>query len=188
MQQSQDGIKNFPTELRKFQKSVQHSIQESYSLSLKSRTLLQMQKEIQRPKAIKSYRPMFDEEYIVRKDNDPNRERAEIKKLKRQIAQERKGAAREIKKDSLYVARKQHEEREEWEAEVQKKYNNVIDFLDKQQSGFKKAIKEGTMHGGGMKAGRRKRRSGLSETQSFSYPTCSSVYEKLLRSASIILT
>ena len=71
-------------------------------------------KEIQRPKAIKSYRPMFDEEYIVRKDNDPNRERAEIKKLKRQIAQERKGAAREIKKDSLYVARKQHEEREEW--------------------------------------------------------------------------
>ena len=44
------------------------------------------------------------------------------------------------------------------EAEVQKKYNNVIDFLDKQQSGFKKAIKEGTMHGGGMKAGRRKKK------------------------------
>ena len=60
-----------------------------------------MQREIQRPKAIQSYRPMFDEEYIVRKDNDPNRERAEIKKLKRQIARERKGAAREIKKDSL---------------------------------------------------------------------------------------
>ena len=158
VQQSQHNIKNFPAEVSKLQKTVQHSILESYSLSLKSRRLLQMQKEIQRPKAIKSYRPMFDEEYIVRKDNDPNRERAEIKKLKRQIARERKGAAREIKKDSLYVARKQHEEREEWEADVQKKYNNVIDFLDKQQSGFKKAIKEGTMHGGGMKAGRRKKK------------------------------
>ena len=72
--------------------------------------------------------------------------------------------------------------REEWEAEVQKKYNNVIDFLDEQQSGFKKAIKEGTMHGGGMKAGRRKKRSGLSEKHRFPYPTCSSVYEKMLRS------
>lgn len=158
LDQSKNNITNFPKVLLKSQETLSNTLATTIEQNLKNRRPIQMQREIQRPKAIQSYRPMFDEEYIVRKDNDPNRERAEIKKLKRQIARERKGAAREIKKDSLYIARKQHEEREEWEADVQKKYNNVIDFLDKQQSGFKKAIKEGTMHGGGMKAGRRKKK------------------------------
>ena len=158
LHQSKAEIKYFPKALLNSQESLGDKLATTYEQSLKNRRPLQMQREIQRPKPIQSYRPMFDEEYIVRKDNDPNRERAEIKKLKRQIARERKGAAREIKKDSLYIARKQHEEREEWEADVKKKYNNVIDFLDKQQSGFKKAIKDGTMHGGGMKAGRRKKK------------------------------
>ena len=158
LDQSKNNITNFPKVLLKSQETLSNTLATTIERNLKNRRPIQMQREIQRPKAIQSYRPMFDEEYIVRKDNDPNRERAEIKKLKRQIARERKGAAREIKKDSLYIARKQHEEREEWEADVQKKYNNVIDFLDKQQSGFKKAIKEGTMHGGGMKAGRRKKK------------------------------
>jgi nucleolar protein 14 len=151
-------VGKYPDALSQLEETLGGKLSMCLSASLKSRAPLLMQKEVQRPKAIVQYRPMFDEEYIVRKDNDPNKERAEIKKLKKQIARERKGAAREIRKDALYIAREAHQKDLEWEEETKKKYNSVIDFLDKQQAGFKQAVKDGTGHGGGMKAGRRKKK------------------------------
>ena len=150
--------KQYPMALKSIEKVLAEKLTSAVSKCLKIRRPLLMQKEMQKPRAIQQYRPMFDEEYIVRKDNDPNKERAEIKQIKKQIARERKGTAREIRKDALYVAREKHSKDREWESETKKKYNSFVEFLNKQESGFKQMAKDGTGHGGGMKEGRRKKK------------------------------
>ena len=63
LHQSKAEIKYFPKALLNSQESLGDKLATTYEQSLKNRRPLQMQREIQRPKPIQSYRPMFDEEF-----------------------------------------------------------------------------------------------------------------------------
>ena len=54
---------------------------------------------------IPSHIPKFDENFIAGRHNDPDRDRAQLSKLKAEHKRERKGALRELRKDSSFVAR-----------------------------------------------------------------------------------
>uniref|UniRef100_A0A7S0XNZ7 Uncharacterized protein n=2 Tax=Hemiselmis andersenii TaxID=464988 RepID=A0A7S0XNZ7_HEMAN len=55
------------------------------------------------PVAIKQYNPRFDESFDPTRDMDPDRERAERSKLKRQHKKELKGTVRELRKDNQFL-------------------------------------------------------------------------------------
>ena len=57
---------------------------------MSTRTPLRLQSLQKVAVPIRSQRPMFDENYIVKKDNDPDKERAELKSLKRKLKREEK--------------------------------------------------------------------------------------------------
>ncbi|KAK9474271.1 nucleolar protein 14, partial [Dipodascopsis tothii] len=64
--------------------------------------------------AIPTYAPKFEENYNVdKKSYDPDVQRQEIGKLKAQVKKERKGALRELRKDSRFIAREKIKERRE---------------------------------------------------------------------------
>ena len=64
---------------------------------MSTRTPLRLQSLQKVAVPIRSQRPMFDENYIVKKDNDPDKERAELKSLKRKLKREEKAMARDGK-------------------------------------------------------------------------------------------
>jgi len=55
------------------------------------------------PVPIKTYNPRFDEAFVPSRDMDPDRERAERSRLKRQHKAELKGAVRELRKDNAFI-------------------------------------------------------------------------------------
>ena len=56
-----------------------------------------------RRRAIKQFNPAYEEEgYQKGRDYDPNRERAEARRLQRQLRKEARGAARELRKDNRF--------------------------------------------------------------------------------------
>lgn len=79
-----------------------------------------------RPLAIKTAIPKFEEEFNPDKHYDPNRERAEANRLKKEYKRERKGAIRELRKDAQFVAREQLREKRERDAEYEKKYKRLV--------------------------------------------------------------
>jgi len=58
-----------------------------------------------KPKQIQHFAPAFIDGFQPGKDNDPNRERAELKKLKKQLRREKKHAMRALQRDSEFIAR-----------------------------------------------------------------------------------
>ncbi|KAF3482159.1 nucleolar complex protein 14 [Arthroderma uncinatum] len=79
-----------------------------------------------RPLAIKSSIPKFEESFNPDRYYDPDRERAELSKLKAEHKRERKGAMRELRKDSNFIARESLREKKEKDAEYEKKYRRLI--------------------------------------------------------------
>ncbi|KAJ5246993.1 hypothetical protein N7468_001976 [Penicillium chermesinum] len=79
-----------------------------------------------RPLAIKSAIPKFEENFNPDKHYDPDRERAEANRLKKEYKRERKGAMRELRKDASFVAREKLREKKERDAEYEKKYNRLV--------------------------------------------------------------
>ncbi|KAM5457416.1 nucleolar complex protein 14 [Microsporum audouinii] len=79
-----------------------------------------------RPLAIKSSIPKFEESFNPDRHYDPDRERAELSKLKAEHKRERKGAMRELRKDANFIARESLREKKERDAEYEKKYRRLI--------------------------------------------------------------
>lgn len=79
-----------------------------------------------RPLAIKTSIPKFEESYNPDKHYDPDRERAEASKLKAEHKRERKGAMRELRKDSNFIARENLREKKERDAAYEKKYKRLV--------------------------------------------------------------
>lgn len=52
---------------------------------------------------IKLLNPRFEEEYAAGKDFDPDRERSDAKRLRRQLQKEKRGAMRELRKDAAFL-------------------------------------------------------------------------------------
>ncbi|PKX90924.1 snoRNA-binding rRNA-processing protein NOP14 [Aspergillus novofumigatus IBT 16806] len=79
-----------------------------------------------RPLAIKTAIPKFEETFNPDKHYDPNRERAELNRLKAEFKRERKGAMRELRKDANFIAREKLREKKERDAEYEKKYKRLV--------------------------------------------------------------
>lgn len=79
-----------------------------------------------RPLAIKTSIPAFIENYNPDRHYDPDRERAELAKLKAEHKKERKGAMRELRKDANFIAREQLREKKERDDAYEKKFKRLV--------------------------------------------------------------
>ncbi|KAL4977823.1 nucleolar protein 14 [Aspergillus desertorum] len=79
-----------------------------------------------RPLAVKTAIPKFEDSFNPDKHYDPNRERAEVNRLKAEYKRERKGAMRELRKDANFIAREKLREKKEKDAEYERKYRRLV--------------------------------------------------------------
>jgi len=100
-----------------------------------SREPLRMRKK--QPEPIKQLNPKFEENYIKGLDYDPDRERAQMKKLKKRLKSEKSGAMRELRKDNYFLSAVKEKERIKQEQERAEKYGKAMAFLQEQESAFK---------------------------------------------------
>ena len=75
--------------------------------------------------------------YAKGRDYDPDRERAERKKLQRAVKKDARGAARELRKDNYFLAEERRKEQVEAEGEREEKYKKAMAFLQEQEGAFK---------------------------------------------------
>lgn len=75
--------------------------------------------------------------FVKGRDYDPDRERAEKRKLKKLIKQEAKGAVRELRKDNLFLRDVKEREKALLEEEKADKYGRAKAFLQEQEHAFK---------------------------------------------------
>ncbi|GAB0131772.1 hypothetical protein EsDP_00000231 [Epichloe bromicola] len=79
-----------------------------------------------RPLAIKTYIPKFEETFDPDKHYDPDRERAELAKLKAEHKKERKGAMRELRKDANFMARENLRVKKAKDEAYEKKFKRLV--------------------------------------------------------------
>jgi nucleolar protein 14 len=79
-----------------------------------------------RPLAIRTYVPKFEDSFDPDKHYDPDRERAELAKLKAEHKRERKGALRELRKDADFIRRENLRVKKERDAAYEKKYKRLV--------------------------------------------------------------
>jgi nucleolar protein 14 len=78
----------------------------------------------------------------VDKKYNPNKEKAELAKLKFQHKQEFKGAIRELKKDAEFIARAKMEERKTKDADYKRKIDQIMGQLASQEGAMRGYDKE----------------------------------------------
>jgi len=79
-----------------------------------------------RPLPIKTAIPKFEEGFNPDKHYDPDRERAESTKLRKEYKREKKGALRELRKDSNFLAREKLKEKREKDKAYEEKYRRLV--------------------------------------------------------------
>ena len=79
-----------------------------------------------RPLPIKTSVPKFEESYNPDKTYDPDRERAEHRKLQAAHRKERKAVLRDFRKDAGFLAREQLRERKERDARYETKFRRLV--------------------------------------------------------------
>ena len=52
----------------------------------------------------KEYNPRYEDDFVAGRDYDPDRQRANVKKMQRQMVKEKRGAVRELRKDAAFMA------------------------------------------------------------------------------------
>ena len=86
--------------------------------------------------SIAMYNPRFEEEYAPNKSYDPDRTRAELRKMKREIKAARKGAIRELRKDNYFIERKNMKKRQREDEEYNAKIKGIYATLEADQAVF----------------------------------------------------
>jgi nucleolar protein 14 len=79
-----------------------------------------------KPLSIKTYIPKFEDTFDPDKHYDPDRERAEMAKLKKEHKKERKGAMRELRKDANFMARENLRIKKVKDEAYEKKYKRLV--------------------------------------------------------------
>ncbi|KAF3085029.1 nucleolar complex protein 14 [Orbilia oligospora] len=89
-----------------------------------------------RPLPIPSNYPKFDEEYSLDRHKgsyDADRDRKELSKLKAEHKKERKGAMRELRKDSQFIAREKLKERKVADQEYHDKMKRIVNMIQNEE-------------------------------------------------------
>ncbi|TXG56664.1 hypothetical protein EZV62_017977 [Acer yangbiense] len=136
---------NMPAALQEKLKDVAQIIKKKAGDSLLLRLPLQMQKK--KPVSIKLLNPKFEENFVKGRDYDPDRERVELRKLKKQVKSEAKGAVRELRKDNYFLSQVKEKENARLQEERAEKYGKARAFLQEQEHAFK----SGQLGNGGRK-------------------------------------
>ncbi|XP_047310640.1 nucleolar protein 14 [Impatiens glandulifera] len=129
------GQKHMPDSLQEKFKDIAHIIEKKIEEHYVIRRPLQLLK--QKPVPIKLVNPKFEEDYVKGRDYDPDRERSERKKLKKQVKQEQKGAIRELRKDNHFLQGVKDREKALAKEEMAEKYGKARAFLQEQEHAFK---------------------------------------------------
>lgn len=80
---------------------------------------------------------MQSSSFVKGRDYDPDRERAERRKLKKLLKREAKGAARELRKDNYFLFEVKEKDKKLLEDERAEKYGKARAFLQEQEHAFK---------------------------------------------------
>ncbi|KAK0673259.1 putative nucleolar complex protein 14 [Cercophora samala] len=115
---------SYPAPLGKFTSPLQQHLTRLLQISRLSRRPLELHHH--RPLAIRTYIPKFEDSFDPNKHYDPDRERAELAKLKAEHKRERKGALRELRKDNAFMARENLRVKKEKDAAYEKKYKRLV--------------------------------------------------------------
>jgi nucleolar protein 14 len=113
---------------------VHSSLDRNVQHQATSRTALELQKH--RAVPIATHLPRFEENYSIDRAKygmDPNRDRAETKKISRQYKKEFKGAVRELRKDTRFVAKHQLQKTREKDQLYQSKIRSIVGELSREQ-------------------------------------------------------
>jgi nucleolar protein 14 len=117
-------VDNLPESLRQCLRSVLKKINTLLAQAKLRRRPLLLHNH--RPLAIKTSIPKFEESFNPDRHYDPDRERAELSKLKAEHKRERKGAMRELRKDANFIARESLKEKKATDAEYERKQRRLI--------------------------------------------------------------
>lgn len=79
-----------------------------------------------RPLAIKSHVPKFEDRFDPTKHYDPDRERADLAKLRAEHKRERKGALRELRKDANFMAREKLRAKKVRDEAYENKFRRIV--------------------------------------------------------------
>ncbi|GBB85519.1 hypothetical protein RclHR1_12000011 [Rhizophagus clarus] len=126
--------------------TIQETLRRLQKFSKQNRKPLELQSH--KPIPILTYVPKFQENFSIDKHYNPNKERAKINKLKSQYKREHKGAIRELRKDSQFIAKHHIIEIKEKDAIYKKKINKIKGTLENEQSekkAYEKAKKWGKL-------------------------------------------
>ncbi|OIS95892.1 hypothetical protein A4A49_58575, partial [Nicotiana attenuata] len=129
------GENHIPDALREKIEDVSQLIDTKAQEHHMLRQPLKMRKK--KPVPIRMLNPKFEENFVKGRDYDPDRERAEMKKLKKRLKQEAKGAARELVKDNRFLAEAKEREKALLAAEKAEKHGKNLAFLQEQEHAFK---------------------------------------------------
>lgn len=125
-------------------------LDEVIATAKKSRTpLMWRKKEIQ---AIKCLAPRIIDNFVVRKDEGTDREAAKLKQLARQVKREKKGAMRELRRDSAFLDAEKVKVQREKEMERKKVVRENSAWLQEQQASINQQVKKNKgelLRGGG---------------------------------------
>lgn len=114
---------------------VDTSASQSVALTKKLEKLLKFAQQSRVPLTLQAHRPIpiasnlpkFEENYSVdKKSYDPDQARQELSKLKAAVKKERKGALRELRKDSQFVAREKIKNRREADSAYHEKMARLV--------------------------------------------------------------
>ncbi|MCL7051069.1 hypothetical protein MKW94_025752, partial [Papaver nudicaule] len=108
-------------------KLIEVKVDEYWSL----RQPLQLRQKRLEP--IKLLNPKFEDNYVKGRDYDPDRERSEVKKLRKRLKREEKGAASELRKDNKFVAEAKMKAVAVEKQERAEKAGKAMAFLQEQQ-------------------------------------------------------
>ncbi|KAJ2807109.1 nucleolar complex protein 14 [Coemansia guatemalensis] len=139
LQQQQQSGASAPTEVRTVLTDLQNHVAELLTQSLAKRQPLRLQ--YHRPLAIESVAPKFESSYNLDHHYDPDRSRNEMVKLRRQVARERRGAVRELRRDAQFVAAQRLDEQLEKDRLYKDKMKKAWSVLENDQSEMKKLDK-----------------------------------------------
>ncbi|KAF4555881.1 Nop14-like protein [Elsinoe fawcettii] len=86
-----------------------------------------------RPLPIRTSIPKFEENFMPGKHYDPDKERSDAAKLRKEYKRERKGALRELRKDANFIAREQLREKKEKDAAYDKKFRRLVAEINSEE-------------------------------------------------------
>ncbi|CCL98246.1 uncharacterized protein FIBRA_00240 [Fibroporia radiculosa] len=140
-----DGVRSqsFPEGLLERLTSIKDTIRRLLKFSRQARRPLMLQAH--KPIPIPTYVPKFEQSssnYL--RNRDPDHERNEAAKLRRQYKQEKKGAIRELRKDARFLASEQQNQQKEKDRAYNQRMKRVIGSLESERAEEKAMEREKT--------------------------------------------